>query len=346
MTNKTILFIIFLLFFIICQAQKKAVTESGDEVILYQNGTWKYSKDFINVDSIRTNKVNFKKSNNSSFLLKSQNGKLGFWLDPQKWNFKKATLNTSAEFELELKGESLQAVILTESAEIPIESYVSIALENGKLQSPDFKITNKEYRIVNNLKILHLQMEGTQMGIKYAHSAYYFSDSNVTVQFLAFTYQNSMKKYLNEVEELLNGLVVLKSNQSDTSNNENRTELNNSRSQGSLSPYNNCKKDFIGNWEYDIVDPEDLKTKKIYVERTLNKTYEFMENKKFYFEYDAKWINDCKYELTFVKTNKPNWLIKKGEMIKVEILVINKNEMKYSTTFRGEIRNAQMTKSL
>ena len=85
MTKYKILFFVFLLITSICNGQKKAVTESGDEVILYENGTWKYTKDFDPHDSTitKTNSLEFTKSRNASFLLKATNGNVGFWIDPK-----------------------------------------------------------------------------------------------------------------------------------------------------------------------------------------------------------------------------------------------------------------------
>jgi hypothetical protein len=73
---------------------------------------------------------------------------------------------------------------------------------------------------------------------------------------------------------------------------------------------------------------------KVNVERTLSKTVEYQNNKKFMFEYDSKWIDNCRYELIFKRTTKPNYIdIKVGEKIVVEILEINKEHMTYKATF-------------
>jgi hypothetical protein len=342
--TKTIWLSFVVLFFVsVSDAQIKAVTETGDEVILYQNGSWKYAKDFADADSIKINNAPFKKSNNATFLLKSEKGMLGYWIDPKKWNFKKAQANPDAEYELDRKGESLQGVIITEASEIPIESYVAIALENGKAAAPDLHITNKEYRTVNDLKVLFLQMEGTQTGIKFCYNAYYFSDSAITVQFVTYTYKNMMTKYSKDIEELLNGLVKIKSTESLPAREKQAEPVDkaNAPAQGSLSANNNCKPLFTGNWKYNILDAADLKRKLVTVERTFNTTTEFIDN--YYFTYDNKWINNCLYEITFKKTNKPNYkLINTGEVITVEITFIDKKVMKYRTTFRGEIREGEM----
>ncbi|MCK4662415.1 MAG: hypothetical protein KAT68_06095 [Bacteroidales bacterium] len=193
------------------QAQKKAVTETGDEVILYDDGTWKYVNDTdIENNEIPTNSKKFEKSDNSTFLLKSTKLDVGVWLDTKKWSFKKAGDNPEAEYELKLKIGDLYGMIISEKIEIPLKSLKGIALENGKTAAPDLHIVKEEYRNVNGLTILLLQMNGTMQGIKFSYYGYYFSNSNGTVQFITYTSQNLLDEYKNDCEELLNGLVEIK----------------------------------------------------------------------------------------------------------------------------------------
>ena len=70
----------------ICFGQQKALTETGDEVILYDDGTWKYTNQ-AETTFIDTNKVEFKKNDNSTFLLKSKKFNIGVWINPKKWKF-------------------------------------------------------------------------------------------------------------------------------------------------------------------------------------------------------------------------------------------------------------------
>ncbi len=336
--------LIFVCFHQVCKAQKKAVTELGDEVILYENGTWKYSKEFDanNSNKIEFNSLSFVKSKNASFLLKSTQGNLGYWIDPKKWKFGKSTINPNADFELEFKGQSLHGVIISEAVDIPIESYVEIALQNGRQSAPDLKIMHKEYRIVNGLKVLHLEMEGTQAGVKFIYYAYYFSNENATVQFLVVSFASTFKKYKDEADELLNGLTVIPiSSVSDSSNNNKNIQTLNSNNltQGLYSFNNKCKQFFVGNWKYSI------NGKVINVERTFKKTIEFMENRKYLYEYENRWIDDCSYEIIFKRTTKPNYnSMKIGEVMKVDILEIDQKSMRYTATFRGVDIGGEMVK--
>jgi hypothetical protein len=191
-------------------AQQKAVTESGTEVILFENGTWKYtSPNDTTKKEIPTNALNFKKSEKSTFLVKSTKTKFGFWIDPKIWNFKKSKIEDAAEFNLELKKGDLYSIIMSEKIEVPIENLREIALENAQSASSDLEIINEEFRIVNGQKVLNLQFKGTIQGIKFVYFGYYFSNEKGTVQYLTYTSSNLFAEMKNLCEELLNGLVLV-----------------------------------------------------------------------------------------------------------------------------------------
>ncbi|MGC4038946.1 MAG: hypothetical protein QM764_23510 [Chitinophagaceae bacterium] len=204
----------FLLFFIIATlsvtAQKKAVTENGEEVILYDNGTWKPANDSATEHkAIPVNPTSFKKPVSSSFLLKSTKVNVGIWLDAKKWSFQKSTNNDAAEYELQLKGKDLYGMLISEKIEVPIETLKTIALNNARQVAPDVEVVKEEYRTVNNKKVLMLQMNGTTQGIKFSYYGYYYSSSKGTIQFLTYTAQNLLSSYKSDMEDLLNGFVVI-----------------------------------------------------------------------------------------------------------------------------------------
>jgi hypothetical protein len=100
-------------------------------------------------------------------------------------------------------------MIITEKVEIPLETLKLIALENGKAAASDLKIVKEEYRTVNGLKVLLLQLNGTMQGIKFSYYGYYFSSPNGTVQFITYTSQKLLDSYEPESEKLLNGFVEI-----------------------------------------------------------------------------------------------------------------------------------------
>lgn len=191
------------------QAQQKAVTEVGDEVLLFDNGTWRYADNRPSQSSttVRTNPDRFVKDADATFLLKSTKVDIGVWLDPTEWSFQKAKDNPEAEYELQLKGEDLYGMIIAEKLEIPIENLKDIALENGREAAPDLYVVQEEYRIVNGLKVLFLQLNGTLQGIKFTYYGYYYSSPSGTVQFITYTSQGLLSSYIEDCEKILNGFV-------------------------------------------------------------------------------------------------------------------------------------------
>jgi hypothetical protein len=207
--KKTILFFLFISIHLLLSAQQKAITSTGEEVVLNTDGTWAYLPQNEIRPIIPINTTKFKKGKTSSFLLKSNKLNIGFWLDPSSWVYKKGLDNQDAEYVLQLKNEDLYGMIITETVEIPLASMKSIALENGRSIAPDLKVVKEEYRNVNGLKVLLLQMNGTMEGIKFSYYGYYFSNKNGTLQFITYTSENLVNSYQNTCEDLLNGLVMI-----------------------------------------------------------------------------------------------------------------------------------------
>ena len=192
------------------KAQTKAVTETGDEVVLFADGTWKYlDDDLIELREIPVNEKQFVKDENSSFLVKSTVLDIGIWISPKKWKFEKANQDEVSEFQFLLKGEDLYAMLISEKVEIPIETLKIVALENARTVAPDIKVIEEEYRNVNGVKLLMLQMSGTIQGMKVTYRGYYYSNEKGTIQLLTYTASNLFTDYLKDINNFLNGFVVL-----------------------------------------------------------------------------------------------------------------------------------------
>ena len=204
--------IITVLFFFLAYSSQgqmtKAVTENGEEVFLYPDGTWIYKNDSTGTNSeIAINPTGFTKSSSSAFLLKSTKANVGVWINPKDWSFEKSTDNEDAEYAFQRKGEDLYGMMITERTQIPIESLMKIAIENARDVAPDVTVIKTEYRTVNGLKVLMMQMNGSIQGVKFAYYGYYYSNANGTVQLLTYTSQNLFTEYMKKMEELLNGFV-------------------------------------------------------------------------------------------------------------------------------------------
>ncbi|HMF72960.1 MAG TPA: hypothetical protein VK616_15885 [Flavitalea sp.] len=209
--NKFLIPAVVLLFTgIHAEAQQKAVTDNGDQVVLYADGTWKaIDTDSSSQPQISVNTTPFTKSGNSTFLVKSNKANVGVWINAKKWNFKKGGANEDVEYQFAAKGKDVYGMMIAERIEIPIESLAQIALQNAQKQSADIYIVKQEYRMVNGKKMLLMQMNGTIKGIKFSYYGYYYSNSGGTVQMVTYTAQNLLQDQLANAEELLNGLALV-----------------------------------------------------------------------------------------------------------------------------------------
>ncbi len=190
-------------------ASQQAVTDTGVIVILNDDGTWKISNESKKLlVKLSTNKKIFKKPKNSSFLLKSTKNNSAYWLDTKKWSFTKNTNNKEAEYEFKLKGEDLYSMAITEAIEINVSALTDVALSTAKSVAPDIKIIKKEYRTVNNKKVIYMEMAGTVQSIKVTYFAYYYSSPLGSTQLVVYTGTNLIKKYKNEISDLLNSLTT------------------------------------------------------------------------------------------------------------------------------------------
>lgn len=206
---KLIYISIILIISSISYASQNAVTDTGEVVILHDDGTWKLSAESKkSLIKLTTNKTHFKKPKNSIFLLKSKKNNSAFWVNTKKWSFTKKTKNTQAEYEFTLKGKDLYAMAITEAVEISPESLADIAFDNAKDAAPDIRIIKKEYRTVNNKKVIYLEMRGTLQSIKFTYIGYYYSNSSGSTQLVAYTGTNLISKYTKEIHGLLNGLTI------------------------------------------------------------------------------------------------------------------------------------------
>lgn len=192
----------------VAYTQQIAVTDTGEQVYLYNDGTWKYISEPQSDDAIPINDIPFTTPEDASFRVRSTINNLSVFINPGEWSFNKATSNPAAEYEFKLKGKDVYAMAITEEIEIGMENLVEIALNNAKGFAPDTRVVEKEYRTVNGKKVLYLSMEGTGNGIAFQYFGYYYSDEAGSTQLVVYTGKGLVKKYQTEIFDLLNGFSI------------------------------------------------------------------------------------------------------------------------------------------
>lgn len=192
----------------VCQATIKAVTDEGEVVLLYADGSWEYENKQAMSDAlaIKMNTQIFKKPDSATFVLKSKNTNAVIHLEPKIWSFQKNDLqHQAAEYTFKAKQSDLYGMLITEKLQVPLENLINIALQNAKNAAPDAHIVEKEYRMVNGHKVIFMRIEGTIQNIKFAYLSYYFTNESGAVQFITYTGANLVETYKETIFDLLNG---------------------------------------------------------------------------------------------------------------------------------------------
>ena len=206
-----------LIFLIMCilscarsSAEQKAVTDTGEIVVLSNDGTWKYldGKDNPTIPKINTNSQKFFKSSNQKFLLKSKVTNHGLYLDPKKWEFSSdSDEDSDFEYTFTSKEHILNAHLISEKIDIPIETMEKIVLFNAKEADPNVRLLKKELRYVNDTKVLFLEFSATSEGIEFIFMGYYFSDSGYTSQLTSWLFKSQYGDHSSKLLAFLNGFV-------------------------------------------------------------------------------------------------------------------------------------------
>lgn len=199
---------IFVLLQLTVQAQRYATTDEGLRVQLNDDGTWV----LLEKDTSTTITVNpkaFTKPSTAIAVKKSVENNTSLNYNPVKWKSSKDKNNEDAEFEFDHVKGNAYAMMITEKIEIPLESLKNIFFENLLENAPDAKINNAEYRTVNGLKLLHMEVSGTMQGIKFVYFGYFFSNEKGTTQLVCYTAKSLLSEYKTDFEDILNGLSVV-----------------------------------------------------------------------------------------------------------------------------------------
>lgn len=204
--------------------QLKAVTEKGDTIFVYDDGTWSFEEEervsgldeefsFLNevlqIDSVDT-KFSFGEDANKEIESQFKFFKIKY--DSELWKrVPPASFNPEAEFAFKAKGKDIFCVIISEEIEIGQENIVKIARKmmrdnTGSAVTP----LKTEARNVNGVDLIRAVNAIDLNGMNLVFDSYYFSDPSGTVQFSVWTAKNLYGKYESDIVDLLNGLVILK----------------------------------------------------------------------------------------------------------------------------------------
>jgi hypothetical protein len=188
------------------QTPIKARTESGKDVILSPDGTWKYATDAAPGAHTST-AATMTKAANAKAVYKAPHGGFSIWYDETKWAMTPKA-DDEGRIEFRLKRGDGYAVAIIEELGMPSSTLKEIALENAKGAAPDAKLVFEETRTINGKEVLCMKMEGSVKGIPFRYYGYYYGGKAGSIQLLTFTGTQIFSKYEDDFLEFLNGLQV------------------------------------------------------------------------------------------------------------------------------------------
>jgi hypothetical protein len=205
---KNILLILSVTHFSLSADITTAYTKDGREVVLFDNGTWLYKpqKKFMEGESKSIGLT----PDASTVKFTNSREKYSVWYDPKVWERDKESEVGDHEFVLKMKDEDAYAMAIYERIPIPLEKLKKIALLNMKNAAQSVKLTDEKMIKVNGESMLSLRVEALVEGIPFIYRGYYASGNYGTIQFITYTHISLEKEYLGAMNNLLNGLTLIK----------------------------------------------------------------------------------------------------------------------------------------
>ena len=206
---------------VFCQTQ--AVTENGDTIFIYNNGTWSFTEDeeptSLNELAYLEREIDIETSDQkftvAKAATKSAKNKFGLFeikYDTKEWKrIPTGQLgNDEAEMAFMSDNDDVYCLVVSEQIEIGSENILKIAMNmmeertNGKTN-----LIKAEKRMVNGTEVVRGLFDVEISGINMRFDSYYFSNSKGTVQFSTWTGVGLWKSKEKEIEKFLNGLIIL-----------------------------------------------------------------------------------------------------------------------------------------
>lgn len=187
-------------------SQITATTAEGKKVILYNNGTWKYT-DSVSM-TIEKGGEYFKPLG-TNCIIKGQIVKYVVVYDSSLWKLHDTPLNKQADFSMSLKESPTATILLIpEKSTSTLSALRDLALNNARRTGKNVLVQKQEFRRVNKKDVLYLEFTTEVQGFTFLFMAYYYSGENSCIQLVAYTEMSLAEKDKPKMLDLMNGLIL------------------------------------------------------------------------------------------------------------------------------------------
>ncbi len=206
--RSTLLVLVVLCFGNSLYAQQRAITQTGETVILNDDGTWELVKRPKALSEIPIAEGDFVVPKGATFEVKSSKIDVSLFVNPDVWVFRKAESAVDAEYEFRHKTSEIYAMLITEPTMVPMANMKDLALRNAKAVSNDVEILREEMRNINGVELFSMELKTVINGKELVYYGFYYSTAKGTVQLIAYSEFDAYKKERTAMTKLLNGLVL------------------------------------------------------------------------------------------------------------------------------------------
>ncbi len=196
------------------EAQIKAVTDEGKEVVLFDNGTWKFANDSDAkvLETITNNETPFTKDKASTFLYRCKKVNAGIYVNPKIWKITDAFKAPMIEYAFTNNlNSSIFGIVVSETAEIgSLKNLKELIVISTQNRADYFKLKESEYRTVNGLKVLYLRYLVNTKGLDFEYQTYAYLTENGYCAITGYAFAKNFDQSKAELDRFLNGLVETK----------------------------------------------------------------------------------------------------------------------------------------
>jgi hypothetical protein len=213
--------LIFLFYYFSANGQTRAVTEYGDTIYIYNNGTWSFEQldetpeldelAFLTAElKIDTLDSDFSYSPKNKKEVQNTQGQFTIKYNDEQWKrVPPATLNDDAEFAFQSKKSDIWCIVISEETPIEADKLYRIAKKTmGENSGTEPKVIKTELRKVNGTEVIRGVLEASFSGITFIFDSYYFSNELGSVQFTTWTSNKVWERNESHILEMLNGFIV------------------------------------------------------------------------------------------------------------------------------------------
>lgn len=188
----------------LAQAPVKATTEDGKQVLLLQDGTWKYAQPAPPDE--KAGQSSYTKATAATQVLSINKGAASLSFDPNEWTISDQTDPNRTTFEH--KSGDLYATVLAERIQTSLEALKSLAVQNAKNAATSFKILDDDTRVVNGVKVAHMRFQATIKEIAFILEGYYYAGPAGSIQVVTWSGANLYPEYKQVIQDFLDGFEL------------------------------------------------------------------------------------------------------------------------------------------